>query len=126
MQKATHKQFRVGGVVSLWLGNFESEDMLDIYLDEQFENDFGFKIYPPDGPEADIEDEAVDICTLLNGYSRSASFVDVAVTAALAKGWNRATTAVVFYNFQYDVVFISPNIDAPITFIGVLPYGGFG
>jgi hypothetical protein len=126
MQKATHEQFRVGGVVSLWLGNFESEDMLDVYLDEQFENDFGFKIYPPDGPEADIEDEAVDIRTLLNGYSRSASFVNAAVTEALAKGWNRATTAVVFYNFQYDVAFISPNIDAPITFIGVLPYGGFG
>jgi Immunity protein 22 len=116
----------VGGVVSLWLGNFESEDMLDVYLDEQFEEDFGLKIYASDGPEADIEDEAVDIRTLLNGFSRSASFVDAAVAAAQTKGWNNANSAVVFYNFQYDESFIKPNTDAPITFIDVLLYGGFG
>jgi Immunity protein 22 len=122
MPKATHEQFRAGKVVSLWLGNLTSEELLDSYLNEGFEADFGFKIFTPDGPEADMEDEAVDIRTLLSGYSRSASFIDAAVTAAQSKGWERATTAVVFYNFQYDAAFITLNADSPITFIGVLPY----
>jgi hypothetical protein len=126
MPKATHEQFRVGKVVSLWLGNFTSEELLDEYLNEGFEEDFGFKIFTPDSPEADIEDKAVDIRTLLNGYSQSASFVDEAVTAAQSKGWETATTAVVFYNFQYDAASITPNADPPITFIGVLAYGAFG
>ena len=46
-----HGQFRKGGVLSLFLGGFKSEEELDAYLSDTFPVDFGFVIDPRDGPE---------------------------------------------------------------------------
>ena len=124
--RATHEQFRGRGFLSLWLGNFADEDELDEYLEEQFVHDFGFAIYTPDGPEADVEEQPKDIDTLLRSYSRGETFADVAVRAANAQGWYQATTAVVFYNFKYDPAFAAPEQKTRLTFIGVFSYPGFG
>ncbi len=54
-KRATHADFRNDKFVSVWLGDrLASEGELDHYLNAQFESDFGFAIYPPDGPEYDV------------------------------------------------------------------------
>ena len=119
MQKAKHDDFRVSGYISFWLGNFISEKELDDYLSEEFENDFGFEIYPPAGPEYDVSmDVSRPISELIEGFSRWKFFIDVAITTAMAKNCKFATTAVVFYAFKYDPKFINPNGSGKLTFIG--------
>jgi Immunity protein 22 len=128
MSQAKHEDFRVGKFVSLWLGNLGSEEEIDDYLSlgEQFENDFGFEIYPPDAPEYDVSEEGPKpIHDLLEGFSNWETFIEAATTEANAKGWTEATTALVFYNFKYDPKFVSPTSSGLLTFIGVIPYGGF-
>ena len=111
----------------MWLGNFRSEDEIDGYLSEEFENDFGFKIYSLDGPESDVSEEGPKpVQELLEGFSRWESFIEAATAEANVKGWNEATTAIVFYNFKYDPQFINPDSLGLLTFIGIVPYGGFG
>src|SRR5215212_10342402 len=100
MSQANHEDFRVGNFISLWLGNFQSEEELDEYLSsvEQFENDFGFEIYPPDGPESDVSETGPKpIYELLEGFSRWQTFVEAATVESQLKGWIKATTALVFY-----------------------------
>jgi len=128
MSQAKHEDFRVGKFISLWLGNFQSEEELDEYLSsvEQFENDFGFEIYPPDGPEYDVSETGPKpIYELLEGFSRWQTFIEVATAESQSKGWIKATTALVFYNFRYDPRFINANPSGLLTFIGVIPYCGF-
>ena len=110
MQKAKYENYRVGGCISFWFGNFTSEAELDDYLSEKFENDFGFKIYPPAGPEYNVStDGSKPISELLEGFSRWKLFIDAAKMTAIAKNWKIATTAVVFCGFKYDPKFINPN-----------------
>jgi hypothetical protein len=119
MQKAKHEDFHISGYVSFWLGNFTSEEELDDYLSEEFENDFGFEIYPPTGPEYDVStDGSKPISELIEGFSRWQLFIDAAITTASARNWDMATTAVVFYGFKYAPKFINPNGSGKLTFIG--------
>jgi len=127
MSQAKHEDFRVGGFISLWLGNLNTEDEMDDYLGDGFENDFGFQIYTPDGPEGDVNEEGlIPIHELLIGFSRGESFVELGTEAAKTKGWDEATSALVFYNFRYDPKFINPDFSGLFTFIGAFPYSGFG
>lgn len=98
-----HSQFRKGGVLSLFLGGFKSEEELNTYLSETFPVDFGFIIDPRDGPECyAAANPSCPVADLLRGFSRSAEFVEP-VRKALAKdGWHRSGAAVVFYNVCYD------------------------
>jgi hypothetical protein len=98
-----HSQFRKGGVLSLFLGNFLSEEELDTYLSETFPVDFGFVIDPRAGPEGHVSsDRSCPVGELLRGFSRSADFVEVVTKALVKDGWHRSKAAVVFYNFCYD------------------------
>ena len=118
-QKPKHEDFRRDGYLSLWLGTLASEDALLDYLAEELEAYFGFEIYPPDGPEYDVSVEGFKpIGQLIQGFSRWNSFVDAAVIVAVAKGWETATTALVFYDFK----FINRNNSGRITFIGEVPF----
>ena len=122
MQKAKHEDFRMSGYVSFWLGNFTSEIGLMDYLSEEFENDFGFEIYPPSGPEYRCSTEdAKPIKELIEGFSRWENFIDEAANTAFAKRRQTASTAVVFYGFKYDTRFINPNGSGKLTFIGDIP-----
>jgi hypothetical protein len=111
---------RDGKRVSLWLGNIADEMELDDHFRDRFKSDFGFEIYAPDGPESSAQEET-DVRSLLEGFSQWRQFVDAAVEKAAAAGFGRASTAVVFYNFEYDPSLIC-NQDAPIRFIGTVPY----
>ncbi len=95
-------------------------------LNKTFRDDFNFEIYPPDGPEASVKDGPKPIKDLLAGFSRSQTFVEAAIVEATAKGWTKATTAVVFYNFKYDSAFVDENSSGLLSFVGVVPFPGFG
>ena len=125
-KRATHSDFRKGGFVSLWLGNkLTGEEELDGYLAERFQSDFGFVIYPPDGPEYDVSETPKCIDDLLDGFSRSTTFKEAAVEAANLMGWAEATTAVVFYNFKYDSDNDNATESSPLRFVGVFRFPGF-
>jgi hypothetical protein len=111
---------RVGKRISLWLGDISDETELDDYLGEGFASDFGFEIDPPDGPECATQDET-DVRSLLEGFSQWRQFVDAAVEQAAAAGVERASAAIVFYNFEYDPSLVQ-NEDALMRFIGTVPY----
>jgi len=98
-----HGQFRKGGVLSLFLGGFKSEEELDSYLSDTFPVDFGFVIDPRDGPETYVApNPSCPVADLLKGFSRSAEFVEPVTKALATDGWHRSDAAVVFYNFCYD------------------------
>lgn len=106
--------------VSIWLGHFTSEEDFDAYFSEEFMNDYGFEIHWPAGPEGAFKPET-DIRSLLVSFSSSSRFVDSAVELAARSGVHRATSALVFYNLQYDPALIT-NSSASMQFIGVVPY----
>jgi len=116
----THHDMRVGKRISIWLGDIADEMELDDYLGDRFASDFGFEIYAPDGPECSAQEET-DIRSLLEGFSQWRQFVDAAVEKAAAAGVERASAAIVFYNFDYDPSLVQ-NEDAPMRFIGTVPY----
>ena len=49
-QVLNHDQFRKAGINSIFLGNFLNENELEEFLSQKFPIDFGFEIYPPNGP----------------------------------------------------------------------------
>jgi hypothetical protein len=111
---------RVGKRISIWLGDIADEMELDDYLGDRFASDFGFDIYAPDGPECSVQEET-NVHSLLQGFSQWRQFVDAAVEKAAAAGVERASAAIVFYNFEYDPSLVQ-NEDAPMRFIGTVPY----
>jgi hypothetical protein len=124
MARANHADFRADRYVSVWLGNFETDAELDAYLDGQFVEDFGFEIFPPEGPELAISEEgAVEIPDLIEGFPQWESFIKPASIAAMELGWEEATTAVVFYNFCYQPQFIHPQASGLLEFIDAVPFG---
>ena len=116
----THQDMRVGKRISIWLGDVADEMELDDYLGNRFASDFGFEIYAPDGPECSAREET-DVRSLLEGFSQWRQFVDAAVEKAAAAGVERASAAIVFYNFEYDPSLVQ-NENAPMRFIGNIPY----
>lgn len=116
----THQDMRAPRHISIWLGSMTDEDQLDAYLSETFAEDFGFEIYEPDGPEATAQSET-SVRELLTGFSAWRYFVDAAVAAASAAGIDKASSAIVFYNFIYDPALIK-NSKAPYVYIGAIPY----
>jgi hypothetical protein len=121
----THADFRKLGFIALWLGDrLASEEELDAYLRGQFRAEFGFAIHPPDGPECFVADEPRDVAELLDRFSSARWFLEQAVEDARLMGWERATTALVFYHFRYDSDFDRSSADSPLRFVGNFPYGG--
>jgi hypothetical protein len=120
----SHQEMSAPKRISIWLGNFTSEEDFHEYFSEAFVADFGFEIHWPAGPEGAFEAET-DIRSLLNSFSLSRLFIDSAVDLAATKGVHRATSALVFYNLQYDPGLIA-NSCASMHFIGVVPYATYG
>lgn len=116
----THHDMRAGNRISIWLGDIADEVELDEYLADGFASDFGFEIHAPDGPECSAQ-QGTDVRSLLEGFSQWRKFVDAAVEKAAAAGVQKASTAIVFYNFEYDPSLIR-NPGAPVRFIGTVEY----
>ena len=114
---------RESKVVSIWLGNFDSDLDLDEYLHESFTTDFGFEIYFPAAPETDVSESKKTIRNLLDGFSSSSSFLEAAVEGAENTSWKEANTAMVYYGFRYKSELINPKGSGHLKFLGVFSFG---
>src|SRR3982751_208551 len=96
-------EFSIGGMVSVWVGNFKTDAQFDDYmnLSKRFETDFGFRIENSSVREATVEDTPKSIQELVNGFSNWKSFASPAVEAARAAGIEKATTMIVFYCLEF-------------------------
>jgi hypothetical protein len=120
-----HDQFRKGGKVSVWIGNLASDIELDDYMNIQrtFEKDFGFEINERDMPETKVEEGSVPIAKLIEGFSWAESYAQSVNEIAQKQGFERATTMIIFINFEYDPDRAKPNPNAPVKFLGVASFG---
>jgi hypothetical protein len=64
-----HHNFRKGGMVSVWIGNFPSDIELEDYMSRAFEKDFAFELNGRDMPETSVESEPGPVSQLVNGFS---------------------------------------------------------
>jgi hypothetical protein len=118
-----HSDFRKSGKLSIWIGNFSSELELDEYinLSREFEQDFGFELNERDMPETSVQPEQLPIRKLVDGFSRSHLYAQSVVGLAEEKRIDRATTMVIFFNFEYEPERTKPNDRAPLKFLGTVP-----
>ncbi len=121
-----HDEFRKGGRVSVWVGNFASETELDDYMNVQraFETDFGFEIDERDVPETAVAEKTIPVLELINGFSWSESYAESVNQLAKEKGLEQASTMIVFINFAYLPERAKPDPNALLQFLGVVDFGG--
>jgi hypothetical protein len=119
-----HNDFCKGGMVSVWVGDFGSDIQLDDYmnLSRTFEQDFGFEYNERNAPEAVVNDTPIPIVELVNGFSRSDSYAASVAELAEKQGIAKATTMVVFLNFEYQPERASPKEDVPLKFLGAVRF----
>jgi len=119
-----HNDFRKGGMVSVWVGNFPSDIELDDYmnLSRKFEQDFGFELNERDMPETSVHPEPVPISELVDGFSWSDSYAQSVGELAIRQGVERATSMVVFLNFEYRPERAHPKENAPLKFLGAVRF----
>ena len=111
-------------MVSVWIGNFKSEAELDAYmnLNRQFEKDFDFVLNERDLPEAMVSDSPSTLEELAGGFSWSDSYKAAVAALGKEKGIGRATTMVMFLNFEFLPTLVKVNLDAPLQFLGAVPF----
>lgn len=116
--------FRKGGMVSVWVGNFASDTELDDYinLSRKFEEDFGFELNERDMPETSVKSVALPVAELVTGFSWSESYSSSVANLAKQRGVESVTTMVVFHNFEYQPERAKPIGSAPLEFLGAVPF----
>jgi hypothetical protein len=117
-------EFIKEGFVSVWVGDFRSEDDFDDYLLDHFATEFSFELRPQAVREMGVESEPVEIGKLVQGFSRSKTFDLKVVEAARTHGITTASCMFIIYNFKYDSgCQAMPN--PGVKFIGAVPFPGF-
>ena len=118
------QEFKAGGMVSIWVGNFSSDEEFDRYmnLSKEFERDFGFEIHDRSIREAVVEKDPRPIAQLVEGFSDWKSFVSAVAEAAEESGIDLATTMIVFYGVKFDPVKVVIDANAPLKFLGAFPF----
>lgn len=113
------------GFVSVWVGDFRSEDDFDDYLNDHFAVEFGFEVRPQAVREMGVELEPVDIDKLVRDFSCANTFAAKVVDAARNHGITSASCMFIIYNFKYDSIFQVIS-NSQVTFIGAVCFPGFG
>lgn len=117
-------EFIKPGFVSVWVGDFRSEDDFDDYLLDHFATEFNFEVRPQAVREMGVEPEPVEIGKLVQGFSRSKTFDLKLVDAARTHGITMASCMFIIYNFKYDSgCQAGPN--PRVKFIGAASFPGF-
>ena len=116
--------FQIGGVVSIWVGNFANDAQFDDYmnLSRQFERDFGFKINDRGIRECVVEAAPTAIRDLVRGFSSWESFASAVTETARILGIESATTMIVFYCVQFESSKVTVNSNAPLRFLGAFSF----
>ena len=123
--RAKFSDFQKPGTVSVWVGDFRTEDDLDDYLSGEFESDFGFAIYDRAVREIGVEPEPVSIEQLVAPFSRADTFASGVVDAARKVGRTSASAMFIIYFFAFDPALAHVHPQAQLTFIGAVPFPGF-
>jgi hypothetical protein len=120
-EPATERDFAAAGKVSVWIGDFDSEDALLEYIESEdgCGRDFGCVLR--DRRELSVQSEARPVREMLTGFSSYQSFVDEIV--ALAGAAARARCAVVSYASDYRLLGLTPKPSARLRFAGVASFG---
>jgi len=118
-------EYSAGKSVSIWVGDFGSEDELDEYLrsPEGFSADYGFTIDDRSGPEISVEVQPVGIEQLLTGFSLYAQFLPSAIATAKKDGVEKVTSAAVFHHLAYPRSAV--RRDRRMRFLGCFGVEGF-
>lgn len=116
--------FVSSGFVSVWIGDFRSEDDLDDYIDDIFPKEFGFQVPPQVVCEIGVRPQPMEIASIVQGFSRWKTFESAVIEAAQSRGIKEAACMFVIYNFKYDGS--SETADPLLKFIGSVPFPGFG
>ena len=118
---ATEGDFATAGKVSVWIGDFESEDALLDYIESEdgCGKDFGCVLR--DQRELSVLEQPRSVRELLRGFSRHEEFVDE--IEAQIEPDAKARCAVVSYASDYQHWGITPKPTAPLKFIGVASFG---
>ena len=116
--------FEIGGMVSIWVGDFADDVQFDDYmnLSAEFERDFGFTINDRAVREAVVESAPKPIAELVQGFSSWESFAPAAAEAGRRVGVERATTMIVFYCVEFVPSRVTVNPGAPLKFSGAFPF----
>lgn len=122
---AKFSDFQKPGMVSVWVGDFRTEDDLDDYLNGGFELDFGFALYDRAVQEIGVESEPVSIEQLVTPFSRSQTFASGVVDAARRAGCTSASAMFIIYFFAFDPARVHVHPQAQLRFIGAVPFPGF-
>lgn len=122
------------GIVSVWAGVFESNKDLWEYADDRngwdiiapFSQDFfgGTDIYPFDTDfwERSVHEFTEDPEVLVYPYSEGTA-IGPKLKKLFPQGLNKAyNAAILVYNYRYDEGEYTRNPDAPVTFLGAVPY----
>ena len=126
------------GIVSVWAGFFKNQKALMAYAAEEeydnegnpeispFNRDFfgGEDLWPfdPDFWERNIVKATTDVNHLVERFSEG-TFIGQELKKLFPNGLDRAyNAAILVYNYKYDPKESNPNPDAPVTFLGAVPY----
>lgn len=121
------------GDVSLWLGNFASEEEFDRFFAESIAEDsngteplngfaaaIGCGFYDHDFQEAHFFGaERLALRAMLGRFSYSASYLEAAARAAEEKNTASVNTVILLFDCEYRGV---TETSSPIRFIGSFPY----
>jgi hypothetical protein len=117
----TERDFAATGKVSIWVGDFDNEDALLDYVEDErgFGTDFGCRLLHR--RELSVEPHPKPIRELLHGFSWFEQFINEAVRAA---GDTRARCAVVSHASDYTLLRFTPKPTARLRFLCVASFGG--
>lgn len=101
------------GIVSIWVGNFNSQQEFDDFFEEKiiediekpinkFSQDIEIGFYDHDFQEADYFGKELSIEDLLAPFSYSYSFINEAVSTASEKDIYKANSAVLLFDCEYN------------------------
>lgn len=105
-------------VISIWLGSITDFGDLDTYIWDNFENDFGVEFEERTAPEIDAQKLETPVKDLMDGFSFSNQWIELAVELCHKAGWKAANCAVVLFNVRYQPNLARAGDSCPIRFVG--------
>jgi hypothetical protein len=110
------------GKVSVWVGEFDSEESLLTYIDDgRFGQEFDLIVSPEFSRELNAEPQPVSCEQLISGVSYSDIFGQACLKRLRDLGISEAKCMVIFYAFEYSPSLIVSN-DFMLTFVGTFDF----
>lgn len=105
-------------MVAIWIGNHADEIEFEDYLEDRFEDDFGFMITHQRGPEMDCHPNPIPVKNLLGAFSMCEHWIAPALEKCAEMGIYEASSALVFHFLNYDLSKCKPEHSEKMQLIG--------